>query len=125
MTTWNVNAALAAGKYIGKVKARTAEEALKRAQRHPNLGVSVCHQCADEVTDPEIIYISVCNEDGSIALDDDADGKEQARVRATLDSIRAVLKEASLWTGKVKTAQLKDALTRIEWAVADLDKEQD
>lgn len=50
---WNVYGAVSATKFLGTFEAETAEEAEEMAME-ANGHVSVCHHCADEVSDPEI-----------------------------------------------------------------------
>jgi hypothetical protein len=64
---------VSAGKYIGEVEAETAEEAIKKAWNHKNAACSVCHQCSEEVCDPEFtavhVYCDETEESGTDALD--------------------------------------------------------
>lgn len=54
MAKYAVYGAVTATKYIGTVEAETEEEAIKLGWKHDNCYVSVCHQCADHVEDPDI-----------------------------------------------------------------------
>lgn len=53
MKKWSVWGKVSATKYLGKFEAETADEAEMMAL-DKNGSVSVCHQCCEEVTDPEI-----------------------------------------------------------------------
>lgn len=56
---WDCYGRVVAGKYLGQVEADTAEEAKEKALLLDACFVSVCHQCAREVEDPEIDEVSV------------------------------------------------------------------
>ena len=43
-----------ASKYLGEVEAETKEEAIEKGYELDSCFVSVCHQCAKEIEDPEI-----------------------------------------------------------------------
>lgn len=51
---WNVYGHVQAGKYLGVFKAATAEEAVALALNSDAASCSVCHQCANDVEDPEV-----------------------------------------------------------------------
>ena len=53
MAKWDVYGKVSATKYLGQYEAETAERAEEMAME-ANGHVSVCHQCANEVSDPEI-----------------------------------------------------------------------
>jgi hypothetical protein len=57
MKKWSVNAAVHGSKHLGVYEAATAEEAERMAEKHAS--VNLCHQCADEVIDPEIVELIV------------------------------------------------------------------
>lgn len=59
LTKWTVTGAIHAGKYIGTVEAETKEEAEKLGWNLPGCGVSLCHQCANECEDPEIVELVI------------------------------------------------------------------
>ncbi len=48
-----------AGKYLGEVEAENEEEAKEKAFDLDTMSVSVCHQCAREVSDPQISEVDV------------------------------------------------------------------
>jgi len=52
MPRYSVTGAVHASTYIGEYDANTPEEAIERAYR--DAGVSLCHECAREVSDPEV-----------------------------------------------------------------------
>ena len=47
------------GKYLGTVEADSKEEAINKAQELDSCYVSICHQCADEIDDPQIDRVQV------------------------------------------------------------------
>lgn len=53
MPKWDVYGKVSATKYLGQFEAETAEDAEQMAME-ANGHVAVCHQCANEVSDPEI-----------------------------------------------------------------------
>ena len=53
MAKWAVYGKVRATKFLGVFEAETAEQAEELAME-ANGFVSVCHQCADEVSDPEV-----------------------------------------------------------------------
>jgi hypothetical protein len=59
MKTWAVYARVSGSKYIGTVEAETEEEALEKGWKHENCYSSVCHQCSDNIEDPEITDLAV------------------------------------------------------------------
>jgi hypothetical protein len=54
MAKWTIYGAVRASKYVGQVEAETEEEAIEKGWKLDTVGCSVCHQCADEIEDPEI-----------------------------------------------------------------------
>ena len=57
MKKWYVSGTVVAGKFLGEVEAETEKEAIEKGWELAH--VSVCHQCAAEVQDPEIDDIAV------------------------------------------------------------------
>lgn len=51
---WDVSASVVGSKYLGEFIAASAEEAVQEALNSAAASISLCHQCADEVSDPEI-----------------------------------------------------------------------
>ena len=51
---WSVYGRVYASKYLGTVEADTEEEALKKAEEDLDWGVSVCHQCSHDISDPAV-----------------------------------------------------------------------
>lgn len=49
---WRVHGTVVASTYLGEVEAETKEEAEQKA--HGRAHVSVCHQCAEHISDPEV-----------------------------------------------------------------------
>lgn len=58
MPKYRVHGKVVGGKYLGEFEAATPEEAEEMAIEE-NGGVSLCHQCADECEDPEVVECSV------------------------------------------------------------------
>jgi hypothetical protein len=51
---WRVYGAVFGTKYLGVFEAQTKEEAIEKALKSGEAHVSLCHQCAGEMSDPEI-----------------------------------------------------------------------
>lgn len=69
LKTWVATGGVAASTYIGKIRAATAEEALKKAWDSAH--VSVCHHCSSAVSDPEVTAITVESADGESLSSED------------------------------------------------------
>lgn len=54
---WRVSGTVVAGTYVGEVEAETEEEAIQKGW--DLVDVSVCHQCAKVISDPEVEDIQV------------------------------------------------------------------
>lgn len=52
MSVWRVGGSVVAGTYVGRFEALTAQEAIEKAKKQAS--VSVCHQCSEDISDPEI-----------------------------------------------------------------------
>lgn len=59
MAKYYVYGAVSASKFIGEFEANSAEEAEQMAWDSGEVYASVCHQCSDDVSDPEITEIYV------------------------------------------------------------------
>lgn len=59
MKTWNVTAAAMGGVFLGQFAAETAEEAIQMALNESG-SITLCHHCAQKISDPEI-------DEGSVA----------------------------------------------------------
>ena len=93
MKKWNANASISAGKYIGEVEAETVEEAIDKAYKHRNADCSVCHQCSDDVNDPEITAVHVyCAETDEHGTDERNFLGEVAALKARIAELEAQLK---------------------------------
>lgn len=57
MKKWNLYAVVTGTKHLGVVEAETMEEAQEKGWGHPESGISLCVQCSDECSDPEISEI--------------------------------------------------------------------
>ena len=68
---WAAYGAVSATKYLGIVEAETEEEAKALAWELDTASVSVCCQCSDEVSDPEVTDIVV--EEEEVEDDEDED----------------------------------------------------
>lgn len=54
MPKFSVLGTVMASKWLGIFEADTPEAAIEKAERSRAIVVSVCHQCADQVEDPEV-----------------------------------------------------------------------
>ena len=59
MKTWSVHGQVSAGRFVGTVEAETKEEAEKAAWKELDMGVYLCHQCADQAEDAAVTEIVV------------------------------------------------------------------
>jgi len=59
MPKYRVYGKVVGTKYIGTFEAATKEEAEQKAWDDDGAWVSVCHQCARDVEDPEIVSMEV------------------------------------------------------------------
>jgi hypothetical protein len=55
MKKWRVGGGIAASTYVGEFEAATWQEAIEAAYKVA--GVSVCHECAKHISDPEIDHL--------------------------------------------------------------------
>lgn len=63
MAKWSCNGAVSGGKHLGYVDAETEEEAIEKAWRLNEIYISLCHHCAGECEDAEVVRIDVYKED--------------------------------------------------------------
>lgn len=63
---FDVYASVVGSKYLGKFEARSEEEAVQKALKSAAASISLCHQCADEVSDPEIDKATAVKRDEGI-----------------------------------------------------------
>lgn len=56
---WDCYGIVSASKYLGTVEADTQEQAQGLALDLPECHISLCHQCASQMDDPEIGIIQV------------------------------------------------------------------
>ena len=62
LKTWNVTARVVASHYAGEVEAATGEEAIEKAR--DKASVSVCWQCAEDISDPELDnFVAECGDE--------------------------------------------------------------
>lgn len=54
MPLYRVSGTVTASKYLGEFEADSPEDAVEKALESEEAHVSVCHQCAHDVSDPEI-----------------------------------------------------------------------
>lgn len=57
MRKWRVNAAIIGGAYLGEFEAENKEEAIEMALNEHDC--TLCHQCADLISDPSIVDDSI------------------------------------------------------------------
>jgi hypothetical protein len=55
MKKWRVGGGVSASTYVGEFEAATWQEAIEKAYKVA--GVSVCHECAEHISDPEIDHL--------------------------------------------------------------------
>ncbi len=69
---WDVHARVSGTKYLGRFRAKTAEEAIELAIQ-ANGRVSLCHQCAAECEDGEVDKAEACQtvDDGETRVEND------------------------------------------------------
>ena len=58
MSKYSVYGQVTGSKYLGEVEAETEEEAIKKGEGLDDCWISLCHQCSDEIEDPQVIEIS-------------------------------------------------------------------
>jgi hypothetical protein len=61
---YQVGGGVHASTYVGVVEANTPEEAIDRA--YETASVSVCHQCATSISDPEVAHLWAEDESGNV-----------------------------------------------------------
>ena len=60
MPIYRCTATVTGSKYLGEVNADSMEQAIERANAlAEDIGVSLCHHCAEECEDPEITNVAV------------------------------------------------------------------
>ena len=57
MPKYNAYGTVVGSTYIGEFEAKNEKEAIEKAQRAA--GVSLCHECARDISDPEVTEINV------------------------------------------------------------------
>lgn len=62
MPKWAAYGRVVGNKYLGTVDADTEEEAREKAFKLDACSISVCHQCSDQIEDPEISEVDVQRE---------------------------------------------------------------
>jgi len=61
MPTYLVSGAVAASTFVGKYEASCHEEAIELARK--DAGISLCHECSRQVSDPEVEWLSAEDDD--------------------------------------------------------------
>ena len=71
MAKYSVNASIHASAHLGEWEAESAEEAKQKALE-ANGFISVCHQCADSIIDPEIdeIFVDLIEDNTEVTCDE-------------------------------------------------------
>lgn len=73
MALWNVSGAVVGSTYVGEFEAETAAAALKQAWKEAD--ISLCHECAREISDPEVTELTAENVETGEAVVDQAAGE--------------------------------------------------
>ena len=58
MPKYRLYAKVVASKYLGEVEAASEQEAIEKGYQFDACEISVCHQCAENIEDPEVDDIS-------------------------------------------------------------------
>lgn len=58
MPKYRLYATVTGGKYLGEVEAENEEEAIRKGFEGEEAWVNVCHQCARQISDPEVTEIT-------------------------------------------------------------------
>ena len=95
MPRYSVTGAVHASTFVGEYDANTPEEAIERAYR--DAGVSLCHECAREVSDPEVCeLVAEDMETGdatSEATTNDQIVEQAAEIKRLREALRLVVSE--------------------------------
>lgn len=83
---YQVGGAVHASTFIGDIEADTPEEALEKAYQKAH--VSVCHQCAEYIQDPEPCALWAEDEGGNVTHEPTAE-TELAELKAAMARIKA------------------------------------
>lgn len=73
MALWNVSGTVVGGTFVGEFKAETAAAALKQAWK--KVGITLCHECSREMSDPEVTELCAENPATGEAVVDPAVGE--------------------------------------------------
>lgn len=68
MPKYRLYARVTGEKYLGEIEAENEEEAIQKGRESDETYVSVCHQCAKEISDPEVTDVTA-------ELEEDTDGE--------------------------------------------------
>lgn len=88
---FKVGGAVHASTYIGEFQANTPEEAMQMA--HEVAGISVCHQCAGSIEDPELAHLWAEDETGDVTAEP-SDRDKLVALQTQLDAARNVIEAA-------------------------------
>lgn len=83
LTEWHVSGRVLAGTHVGDYKAATGAEAIEMAKA--DAGVSLCHHCADKVSDPEVDRLVASAGDVTVEDPDDNDSADARRAQKLAD----------------------------------------
>jgi len=94
MKKWRVGGGVAASTYVGEFEAATWQEAIDKAYKVA--GVSVCHECAEHISDPEIDHLWAedvetgdCTSEPTLSDQVSEQSREIERLRAENERLRA------------------------------------
>lgn len=73
MALWNVSGTVVGSTYVGEFEAETAAAALRQAWKKAD--ITLCHECAREVSDPEVAELVAENVETGEAVADPAVGE--------------------------------------------------
>lgn len=100
---YQCNGVVVGGKYLGTVKAKTREEAIKKASQLSSAYVSLCHQCSDECENAEVTEIIV-----------DCEGEDAAPVETELEKERTARIEAEKRVAELEAMLTPEAIAKGE-----------
>lgn len=92
MKTWRVGGGVSASTYVGEFEADTWQEAIEKAYKVA--GVSVCHECAEHISDPEIDHLWAEDEETGDCTSEPTLGDQVSEQAREIERLVAVLRTA-------------------------------